>query len=118
MLAAGSLRHRVTVQTLSETSDGHDGVVQAWATARSRVAAHVEPLQGRDLERAHQVDARASHRVTLRFWRDYGTDLASGRSRLVYHDDGAAGDRVFEIVEVPREVQPRVALEMTVKEAA
>lgn len=118
MLPAGSLRHRVTVETLSEASDGHDGVVQTWSSARVRIAAHVEPLRGRDLERAQQIDVRASHRVTLRFWRDYGTDLAGGRARLVYHDDGALGDRVFEVVEAPRETQPRVALEMTCKEAA
>lgn len=117
MLPAGRLIHRVTVETLAEASDGHDGLVQTWSSARLRVPAFVEPLVGRELERAQQIDARASHRVTLRFWRDYGDDLASGRSRLVWHD-GAAGDRTLEIVEVPRETEPRVTLQMTCKEAA
>ena len=114
---AGELRDRVTVQTLTEASDGHDGIVPTWANSnRERIAAKVEPLSGRDLERARQIDPRASHMATLRFWFDYQTDLKAGRARLIYHD-GRIGDRTFEIVEVPREVAHRVALEMTVKES-
>lgn len=116
-MRAGDLRHRVTVQSLTEASDGHDGIVQTWANAVPRVPARVEPLVGRDLERSRQIDPRASHLVTMRFWYDYLTDLDAGRSRLVFHD-GRVGDRTFEIVEVPREVEPRVSLVMTVKEAA
>jgi head-tail adaptor len=114
---AGSLIHRVTVQALTEASDGHDGVVATWAdTERLRLAALVEPLAGRDLDRARQVDPRASHRVTLRFWGSYVTDLVGGRSRLVFHD-GDVGDRTLEIVEPPRETEHRVALAMTCKES-
>jgi len=115
---AGRLIHRVTVQTLTEASDGHDGLVPTWTDSdRVRIAARVEPLNGRDLDRARQVDPRASHSVTLRFWSAYGTDLKAGRSRLVFHD-GDVGDRTLEIVEPPREVEPRVSLVMTCKEAA
>lgn len=117
-MQAGELRHRVTIQSLTETSDGHDGLVPSWSnTSRVRLAAKVEPLNGRDLERARQIDPRASHGVTLRYWSAYATDLKAGRARLVFHD-GDRGDRTFEIVEVPREVEPRVSLVMTCKEAA
>ena len=117
MLRAGDLLQRVTVQASTETSDGHDGFTVAWAdTSRRRIAAKVLPLSGRDLERARQIDPRASHEVTLRYWRDYSTDLDGGRARLVLHD-GDVGDRTFEIVEAPRESERRVALAMTCKEA-
>ena len=109
--------HRVSVQSSTETSDGHDGYTVAWADVRSRVSARVRPLTGRDLERARQIDPRASHEVTLRFWRDYVTDLDAGRARLIFHD-GVIGDRTFEIVEVPREEEPRESLVMTCKEEA
>lgn len=115
---AGDLMHRVTVQTLTEASDGHDGLVETWAdSSRRRIAARVVPLSGRDLERARQIDPRASHEVSLRFWKDYGTDLKAGRARLVFHD-GSQGDRTLEIVEVPRETEYRVRLDMLCKEAA
>lgn len=115
---AGALIHRVTIQSATVASDGHDGLTVTWAdTARRRIAARVVPLAGLDLDRARQIDPRASHEVTLRFWRDYATDLAGGRAQVILHD-GAVGDRTFEIVEPPREIEPRVALAMVCKEAA
>ncbi len=117
MLSAGELIHRVTVQSSTEASDGHDGMTVTWSDLRRRMAAKVVPLAGRDLDRARQIDPRATHEVTLRFWSDYGTELDGGRARLVFHD-GVVGDRTFEIVEPPREIEQRVALVMVVKEAA
>lgn len=108
MLTAGELRHRVTVQTRTEVSDGHDGVNETWSALRSRVAARVDPLLGRDLERARQIDPRISHQVSLRYWAAYQADLKGGRSRLVYHPTASASDdRTFEIVTPPIDVNER-----------
>lgn len=117
-MQAGDLRQRVSVQNRTETADGHDGWTVAWATNPGvrRIAARVAPLQGRDLERARQIDPRASHEVVLRWWAAYGTDLDGGRARLIWHD-GVIGDRTLEIVEPPRDTEDRVALTMTVKES-
>ena len=114
-MQAGDLRDRVTLQTRTETSDGHDGFTETWTTVRSRISARVQPLEGRDLERARQIDPRASHQVTLRFWAAYGTNLAGGRAQIVWHD-GDLGDRTLEIVEPAREVDRRVSLAMICKE--
>lgn len=117
-MIASDLIHRVTIQTSTETSDGHDGLVSTWAnTSRTRVPALVAPLSGRDLERARQVDPRASLRVTFRWWSTYVADLAGGRARLLFHD-GAIGDRTLEIVEPPQEAVYRVSLVMTCRENA
>jgi SPP1 family predicted phage head-tail adaptor len=103
---AGELRHRLTVQTRTEVSDGHDGFTESWNAVpkRTRIAGKVRPLQGRDLERAKQTDARISHEVTVRYWHDYRTELAGGRARLIYHD---RTDRTFEIVAPPVDVEER-----------
>lgn len=117
-MTAGDLKHRITLQALTETSDGHDGYTQTWANiAPARRAAMVRPLRGRDLERAQQIDPRATHDVILRFWRTYSTDLDGGRARLVFHD-GDVGDRTFEIVGPPVETKSRSALTLIAKEAA
>lgn len=101
------LRHRVTVQARTEIQSG-DGVVVTWDAVRERVAAMVKPLQGRDLERANQVDPRISHLVAMRYWRDYRTDLSGGRARLVYHPSSLSDDdRVFEIIGAPIDVHER-----------
>jgi SPP1 family predicted phage head-tail adaptor len=65
-MQAGPLRHRVTIETKGEERDEHGGVVETWFPVAT-VWASVQPLQGRELFLAQQVDARLSHRVTLRY---------------------------------------------------
>lgn len=109
-MTASDLRQRVTLEARTEVSDGHDGYTETWAAVRRRIAAKVQPLQGRDLERARQVDPRISHEVTLRYWRAYQSDLDGGRTRVVYHPTSvAADDRTLEIVSAPVDIQERHA---------
>lgn len=115
-MQAGDLMHRASIQTRTETSDGHDGFTESWATVQTRIAARVVPLAGRDLERARQIDPRASHEVHLRFWRAYNEAFVGGRGRVIWHDDGAVGDRTLEVVEPPRETAHRVSLAMVCRE--
>jgi SPP1 family predicted phage head-tail adaptor len=100
---AGELRHRLTVQQRTQVSDGHDGFTESWASVagRVRMPGRVKPLQGRELERAQQVDKRISHTVELRYWRAYRADLKVGATRLVYHD---RSDRTFEVIGPPVDV--------------
>lgn len=115
-MRAGELRDRVTIETRTQTSDGHDGYTETWtATAPRRMAAKVEPLTGRDLDHARQLDERAGHLVTLRYWVGY-RDVAVGRARFVFHD-GLEGDRYLEPVEPPREIAPRETLAVMCREA-
>lgn len=65
-MQAGKLRHRVAIQALSEQRDDHGGTVETWHTTRY-VSARVEPLRGVEIFRAQQVDARITHRITLRY---------------------------------------------------
>lgn len=68
-MQTGMLRHRVTIETKQEARDRHGGIVEGW-TLLAQVWAAVEPLQGRELFLAQQVDARLSHRITLRYQAD------------------------------------------------
>src|SRR3990167_4883684 len=115
-MQAGDLIHRVSLQTRTETSDGHDGFTESWTTVQTRIAARVAALAGRDLERARQIDPRASHELHLRYWRAHNDDLDGGRARVIWHDDGAIGDRTLEMVEPPRETEHRVSLAATCRE--
>jgi head-tail adaptor len=116
MIGSGDLRHRVTVQTLAERTDGHDGYDDSPVPVLSRAPAQVEPLEGRALERAQAMDPRITHRVTLRYWRNYVADLAGGRGQVVYHD---VVDRTFDIAAPPIDVGERhVELQLLCKESA
>ena len=65
-MRAGRLRHRVAIQDATETRDAHGGVSRAWSTSAT-VWASVEPLQGRELWLAQQVQAQATVRVRMRY---------------------------------------------------
>ena len=110
------LIHRVTLQNRTETDDGHGGFDETWSTVQARIAGRIVPLSGRDLERARQIDPRAEYAVHLRYWRQHNDDLDGGRARVIWHDDGAIGDRTLEIVAPPIEAEHRVALVLTCRE--
>ena len=114
---AGDLFHRVSIQNRTETDDGHGASDETWSTVQSRIAARVVPLSGRDLERARQIDPRASHEIRLRYWRAHNDDLDGGRARVIWHDDGAIGDRTLELVGPPVETVHRDTLLMTCRES-
>lgn len=66
MMQAGKLRHQVDIQEGTEARDALGGVARTWSTV-AIVWAAVEPLRGRELYEAQQVNAQLSHRVTLRY---------------------------------------------------
>jgi head-tail adaptor len=115
-MEAGVLADFVTIQTRAEVSDGHDGVTETWTTWRARGFAQVRQLVGRDLDRARQIDPRASWEVRLRYWRTYVADLRGGRVRLVYHDGPT--DRTLEVVGPPQEIERHESIALTCREAA
>ena len=110
-MRAGILRHRVTIQQMVETSDGHHGLDETATTVAARIPAYVQPLAGRALERAQQIDPRTTHQVDLR----HRTGLATGQA-VIFHDPDD-GDRTFEIVAPPTDVlEQRRTLRLLCKE--
>lgn len=120
LLSAGDLPDRVSIETRTEVSDGHDGFADdEWTVLRRRWSARVRDLSGRDLERARQVDPRTSIEVDFRYWRDYRDDLDGGRIRIVEHRSSAsADDRVLEVVGPPVESERRIKVTVPCREAA
>lgn len=85
-LQAGQLNQRVTIQTVTLTSDAGGGSTEAWADTVT-VWARVEALTGGEAWQAMQVAANLSHRVTIRKRAvtaqqrvKYGTDILLIRS--------------------------------------
>lgn len=65
-MRAGSLRHRVTIGTYSETLDETGDVVQTWST-HAEVSARVNPVKAAEGYEAQQNVARVTHEVTIRY---------------------------------------------------
>jgi len=62
----GPLRQRVNIQARSATVDAFGQESETWATVAT-VWASVEPLSGRELLTAQQVQGETTHRVRMRY---------------------------------------------------
>ena len=87
-IAAGKLRHRVQLQSKTETQSTTGEVTLVWATSSTRWAS-IEPLQGQELFAAQQVSASVTHRITMRYVAN-----VKPQHRILY------GARVFDIQSV------------------
>jgi len=81
----GQLRHRVTIQRVTETRGTDGSVVQAWSTF-ANARAEIVPLSGSEDYVAQGLSASVVHRITTR----YVTGVVP-KMRIVW------GDRTFEI---------------------
>jgi len=91
MMQAGTLRHRVNIQrrTLSRNAYGEE--LDVWSDEGPARWAAIEPLSGRELQQAQQVQAEVTHQVRLRWCVDL--DLTPAK-RIRFRT------RVFDIVSV------------------
>lgn len=81
-IAAGRLRHRVRIEqrTLSQNELG--GVLEDWQEVAT-VWAAIEPLSGRELIAAQQVNSKVTARLVIRYRSDLLPEM-----RLVHHKQG------------------------------
>ena len=84
-MAIGSLRNRLTIQAESPSVDGLGGQARAW-TDVATLWGRVEPLKGSEHLRGMQLEARISHRITIRH-----RDGVTARHRVLL------GSRAFNI---------------------
>src|SRR4051794_1805977 len=85
---ASGLRFRLTVQSLSQTTDGQGGFTNTWADVAD-VWASLEPVKGYERYQAMQTQTPVTHKIILRYRSDVTT-----KHRLLY------GSRVFVIKEL------------------
>jgi len=65
-MRAGRMNRRVQVQAPTVVDDGNGGTYLTYAVVATRWAS-VEPMAGRELYEAQQVDARATVRIRMRY---------------------------------------------------
>lgn len=67
-LAAGALRHRISIEQQQHSQDPITGAVSAsWVEVVQNLPAAVEPLSGREYIAAAQVKSTITARVTIRY---------------------------------------------------
>jgi len=104
MMRAGLLRHRITIEQVTETQSGFGGIVKTWATFAKKWAS-IMPLRSKEKFEAQQMFAQASHKVRLRY--------VSGvvpKMRITF------GSRTFDIQDVLNLNERDTTLELIVTE--
>lgn len=81
----GPLRHRVTFQSRKTARDEYGQPVEGWDTVTT-LWASIDPISGRELLTAQQVQTEVTHRIRCRYW----TGLETSQ-RIVF------GARYFDI---------------------
>lgn len=84
----GTMKHRVTLQSISRVSDGQGGYTESW-TDVADLWASIEPVKGYEKYQAMQVQTPVSHKMVIRYRSGVTT-----KNRILY------GSRVFDIKEV------------------
>ena len=88
MTIAGALRHRVTLQSATETATKHGARLETWA-AVATVWAEVSPLQGREFMEGRREESELDSRIRIR----YRAGVVPGM-RIVW------GSRIYDIMAV------------------
>lgn len=81
----GALRRRVAIEAPLTQADGGGGQMVSWSRL-AEVWARIEPLRGREVVHAQQIQDRLTHRIIIRYRNDI-----TNRHRLTH------GSRVFNI---------------------
>ena len=105
-MQAAKLRHRITIDTATTTQNSFGEPTASWATTYAAWAS-IEPLNGRELIQAQQVQSEVTHRVILRH-----RDSVTPRQRVSF------GSRTLEILYVINPDERNERLELLCKETA
>lgn len=82
------MRHRITIQTMTESKDDETGKITKTWTDGDDVWAQIIPLSGRELFEAQKIKSNVTHRIKLRYFSDDGLNHTN---RFKYND------RIFHI---------------------
>ena len=83
----GKLRHRVTLQEKQTGDNGIGGTIIEWVDF-ANVWASIEPLQGRELLMAQQVNPELDTRVRIRYRDGIGSHMRVVHKSRIYELEG------------------------------
>ena len=97
-VAAGKLRHQVTIEAPNPTPDATGQDVDDWDAIGTNPTpwASIETVSSNEIFTSQEVQATATHKITMR----YRGDL-SAEYRITFNDPGTQTLRVFNLLGTP-----------------
>jgi len=83
-IAAGHMRHRITIESSAQSRDEWGGVIETWSHV-AEVWGEVRPLSGREFVAAQAVQAGVTARITIRFRSDIAAAMRVRHGADVYN---------------------------------
>lgn len=93
-MQAGWLKHRITIQSFTQSQDESGEQVEKWRN-HATMWASIEPLRGRAFIEARGEHADVTTKIRLRFRRDITVDM-----RVLWMDE-AQQKHIYELVAPP-----------------
>ena len=97
----GTMDKRVSIQSVTQTTDGQGGYTETWATDVT-VWAYIKPMKAYERMQAQKLETPLSHKVTIRYRSGVTT-----KHRLLF------GSRVFHIKGIINPDEANQFLELT-----
>ena len=94
MLAAGKLRHRVTIEQPSITQNPATGeITEGWSTFAASVPAAIEPLSARDFIQSAAMQSEITTRITIRYITGLKPNMRIINGTTIYNIRGILPDK-------------------------
>ena len=91
-MKAGTLRHRVTLQALTETGGPDTGYRdKSWADV-AQLSADITPLSGREYIAAAASQSAVSTRITIRYWPGVTAAMRLKQGDVLYNIEAVLPD--------------------------
>ena len=83
----GALRHRITIQQVTRTSDGQGGFTELWNNLATTptVWAKVSPVNKSERLFMQQLEYQRTHKIIIRYRSDLTTDMRISFSNRIFH---------------------------------
>lgn len=105
-MRAGTLRHRITMQSKINTADSMGGKAETWAAiADGEIWAAVVPSGGRETFKYGQLWPTMTHKIQIRYKSCINTKM-----RVLF------GDRVFKILSIVNVEERSIMLDLVCEE--
>ena len=106
-MKAGTLRHRITIQTRTETQDAVGGYSESWATltGNGSVPAAIWPVKSVEASDAMKLENQVTHQIRIRYRSGITT-----KHRIIF------GSRTFSIVSIKNWEERNIYLDLMTTE--
>jgi len=103
-MRAGRLRHKITIQEVTETADGMGGFTETWSEYTTAFAS-ITPMKGMEALEHRKLGHETVHKVWMRYQSGISTKM-----RVVW------GDRTMDMIDYRIPDERNEMIELTVKE--